>query len=143
LSTTKRQFLKYIAVGLLSNFTLYGFYLVLANTAFEPKTAMTITYAFGVSMTYLFNRRWTFNHQGSAGFSLIRYIAVYALGYLINLSALIILVDYSGFSHEIVQGTMIILLAVILFVLQKYWVFRVNPKARKSCVQEISTGAGQ
>jgi len=127
ITVTSRQFLRYAAVGLASNLTLYSLYLVLTGTIFEPKSAMTITYAFGVLMTFLFNRRWTFNHQGSEGHSLLRYVIAYAFGYVLNVSALLLFVDYLKFRHEIVQGCMIILLAILLFLLQKYWVFRVAP----------------
>ena len=104
---------------------------------------MTITYAFVVLMTFLFNRRWTFDHQGSEGYSLLRYLTAYAFGYLVNVSALLILVDYFEFRHEIVQGCMIILLAVLLFSLQKYWVFSITAKDRSSHVDDVSAGTDQ
>ena len=37
---------------------------------------------------------------------------------------LVLLVDRLGFPHRIVQGAMIAVLGVSLFLMQKYWVFR-------------------
>ena len=56
--------------------------------------------------------------------SFARYVATYGFGYLLNLAVLWITVDQMGLPHEVVQGIMILSLAVILFVLQKFWVFR-------------------
>jgi putative flippase GtrA len=49
-------------------------------------------------------------------------------GYALNLFALLLLVDYLGWSHEWVQGAMIVFVAVILFLLQRFWVFRPLPR---------------
>jgi len=57
--------------------------------------------------------------------ALFRYWIVYVLGYLLNLAVLMILVDRVGLSHQLVQGIMILVLAILLFVAQKFWVFRI------------------
>ena len=53
-----------------------------------------------------------------------RYISLYAFGYLINLAVLIVMVNQLGYSHERVQGVTVLVLALLLFVLQKAWGFR-------------------
>ena len=55
--------------------------------------------------------------------ALRRYVASYALGYIINFAGLWLLVEKAGIAHEIVQGGMTAALAIALFVVQKYWVF--------------------
>jgi putative flippase GtrA len=50
----------------------------------------------------------------------------YGLGYVINLLVLFVLVDHLGYPHQVVQGMMVLALAVMLFLLQKFWVFRTN-----------------
>jgi hypothetical protein len=42
----------------------------------------------------------------------------------VNLGALYFLVDRSGAQHNIVQGGVMLCLPLMLFFLQKYWVFR-------------------
>ena len=118
-----RQLLRYAMVGLGSNVILYVAYLLLTGFGLGYKTAMTLLYAVGILQTFLFNRRWTFDDSGRIHGTFFRYVITYALGYLFNLGALYMLVDELGLPHQIVQGALIFVVAVLLFLLQKYWVF--------------------
>lgn len=118
------QFLRYAIVGVVSNAVLYALYLFLTWAGVGPKIAMTLLYAFGVAQTFVFNRKWSFQHQGKGSPALVRYASAYGFGYLLNLIVLLVLVDQWGFPHQWVQGAMILILAVMLFLLQRYWVFR-------------------
>ena len=117
-------FLRYATVGAISNVTGYLIYIALNLVGCGPKMAMTLTYGVGVLQTFLFNRRWSFQFIGTTAPALVRYIFVYAVGYLINFLALMLLVDELGFPHVVVQGLMILIIATMLFLAQKYWVFR-------------------
>jgi len=120
----QRQFFRYALVGLASNIALYIGYLLITSIGIGHKTAMTLVYLVGVLQTYMFNRRWTFLYRGEISRSMLRYVATYAFGYLFNLVALLVLVDMLGLPHRVVQGALILLVAAVLFLLQKYWVFR-------------------
>lgn len=117
------QLFRYTTVGLISNIIGYIIYIGLTFVNLEPKLAMTLTYGVGVLQTFLFNRRWSFRFTGTVAPALVRYIAAYASGYFINLLALMLLVDRMGLSHVLVQGFMILIIATMLFLAQKYWVF--------------------
>lgn len=121
---TSLQFVRYALVGLASNLLLYLAYLALTTAGIEPKLSMSLLYLVGVAQTFVFNKRWSFRHSGMHGIAFIRYCSAYGLGYVINLLVLVVLVDRMGYPHEIVQGGMVLLLAVMLFLLQKFWVFR-------------------
>lgn len=123
------QFTRYAVVGLGSNGVLYVTYLVLTTCDFNSKLAMTLIYAIGVLQTFFFNKRWSFRHDGKRGPAFVRYCFSYAFGYIVNLLVLIVLVDHLGYPHQIVQGAMVLSLAVMLFLLQKFWVFRVDAPA--------------
>ena len=45
---------------------------------------------------------------------------------LLIVLALLVLVDYAGYKHQLVQAGVIVILAVTLFLLQRFWVFRDN-----------------
>ncbi len=121
------QALRFAVVGLASNTVLYLLYLGMAAAGMGPKLAMSLAYGMGVAQTFLFNKRWTFNHTGRFDAALLRYITLYAGGYLCNLLALAWFVDKLGYPHQIVQGIMILTLAGSFFILQKLWVFRPAP----------------
>ena len=77
----------------------------------------------GVAQTFVFNKRWSFGHSGDVPRSMARYFAVYGLCYLLNLALLHASVEYFGFNHAIVQAAAILPFAMLVFLLQKYWVF--------------------
>ena len=119
------QLVRYAIVGLASNAIGYGLYILLTAVGLGPKLAMSLLYGIGVLQTFLFNKRWTFGHQGAHGPVFVRYCIVYSLGYVVNLLTLIVLVDQAGLPHQWVQGVMILVVAVMLFTAQRYWVFPV------------------
>lgn len=118
------QLSRYALVGLASNTVGFLLYLLLTYAGMGHKTAMTLLYVVGVLQTFYFNRGWSFGHGGRMSTAFARYVIVYALGYVFNLTALTLLVDQWGWAHQWVQGVMIFLLAGMLFLVQRYWVFR-------------------
>jgi putative flippase GtrA len=117
------QFLCYATIGVALNAALYGVYLLLTRTLLDSLGAMTVVYATGVLLGFALNRKITFHHHGAARVALLRYVVCYVIGYFIDLSLLWLLAGQLGMPHEIVQGGITIGLAVLLFGLQKYWVF--------------------
>jgi putative flippase GtrA len=122
-----RQFSRYAIIGVVSNLIIYLAYLLLTASGIGHKTAMTFLYIIGVLQTFFFNKNWSFQYDGASMPALRRYIITYGFGYLFNLAMLMLLVDFLGYPHQIVQGIMIIVVAVTVFLLQRYWVFRGNP----------------
>ena len=116
--------IRFVIVGLASNVLLYVLYLMLTVAGVNYKYAMTLLFVAGTVQTFLFNKHWTFAHQGHLHASFLKYVAVYSLAYLLNLMALMILVDNLGHPHQAIQGMMILIVALMLFLLQKHWVFR-------------------
>ena len=120
---TLTQFSRYAIVGLASNAIGYVLYIALTGVGLGPKLSMSLLYGIGILQTFLFNKRWTFGHRGAHRLLFARYCFVYGLGYVVNLLALILLVDQAGLRHQWVQGVMIVVVAVLLFAAQRYWVF--------------------
>jgi hypothetical protein len=44
-------------------------------------------------------------------------------GYLLNLFILLVFVDYFGYTHQVIQGIAIFIIAGFLFLVFKYFVF--------------------
>lgn len=120
----RRQFFRYAIVGLASNLALYLAYLSLTYLGMGHKTAMTLLYALGTGLSFVFNRNWTFVHKGNITRAFFGYVTIYALGYITNFVALYVMVDTLEFDHQWVQGGMILVVAMLLFTLQKFVVFR-------------------
>jgi putative flippase GtrA len=126
----RQQFIRFALVGFASNLLSYALYIALTKFGLDPKLSMTLLYCTGVLQTFFFNKKWSFRFEGAARSSLIRYVIAYALGYFINLAALVLLVDGAKFPHQLVQAVMIFIVAAMLFLVQRYWVFP-QPKKRQ------------
>lgn len=126
------QFSRYAVVGLASNVVGYMLYLLLTYAGMGHKSAMSLVYAVGVAQTFYFNCAWSFRHDGRISTSFVRYVSTYAFGYMLNLAMLLLLVDLLGWPHQWVQGAMIFVIAGLLFLMQRYWVFAHSAKATVS-----------
>jgi putative flippase GtrA len=117
------SFLRYGIVGLATNLIGYLAYLALTSWELAPKLAMTLLYVLSCSLGFFGNRRWTFSHQGSIFRSAIRYFIAHFMGYLMNLSILIVFADHLGYAHEYVQAVAILVVAVFLYGVFRFFVF--------------------
>ena len=124
MSNWRLQGLRFGIVGLASNAVLYLLYLLLTTVGVGHKTAVMLLFAVGTLQTFVFNKRWTFGHRGLPHAFFVKYVTIYSLAYLLNLASLLLFVDHLDFPHQIVQGVMILIAALMLFLLQKFWVFR-------------------
>ncbi len=116
------QIVRYGIVGLASNSALYLAYLVLTNLGVGNKLAMTVLFLIGVLQTFLLNKTWSFAYRGLSKASFFKYIFIYSIAYLLNWGALWVLVEHWAW-HQLVQGVVICVIAIMLFVSQRYWVF--------------------
>jgi putative flippase GtrA len=76
------------------------------------------------------SRSYIFMHEGSLRGASVRYVAVAAIGYLINIGLFILLIDNLGYPHKWVQIAAILIVAGYLFLSFKYFVFK-NVKTQK------------
>jgi putative flippase GtrA len=119
-----RVFARFATVGIASNALLYVLYLVLSvAVGLQPVVAATIGWIVGVGTSFLLNRSWTFEDAGPRTPTFIRYVALYATAYVLNMVLLVLLVDQVGLPHELVQGVLIVIFGLSLFVGQRFWVF--------------------
>jgi putative flippase GtrA len=118
-----KQLVRYAVVGIASNVAGYLAYLLITWLGVGPKLAMSCLYVLGATVSFIGNRRWTFSHEGSISASAVRFAIAHALGYLLNLSILLVFVDHLGFPHQLVQAVAIVVVALFLFVLFRLFVF--------------------
>lgn len=110
-------------IGLLTN--LLGIALYLFTDLFfgMPKLTMTAMYSADASISFFANRRVTFRHDARTGDAGIRYLVAQQIGYLLNLTLLVLFVDRQGFVHQFVQAVVIVAAAIFSFVLSLFFVF--------------------
>ena len=118
------QLLRFAFIGVIFNLFLYLSYLLITSLGVGHKTAMTALYATGTGLTFVLNKKWTFEHKGHVSKTFLNYVLIYLFGYLLNFCGLYLFVDRLGFSHQLVQGILIFVIALLLFLLQKSIVFK-------------------
>lgn len=79
------RLLRYGLVGLLTNGSIYLLFLALIWAGLHPVLASGLCYGLGVTLSYLLNRRWTFDSQGQHRQDLPRFILAYGIGLLVTL----------------------------------------------------------
>lgn len=118
-----KQMARFIFVGAFNNIILYVAYIYITFLGVDHKYAMTLVYIVGVMIGFMLNRKWTFKYDGHINKAFLKYFFLYMWGYIINLGALFLMVDILYYPHQIVQLVVSILLAIMFFLLQRFWVF--------------------
>jgi putative flippase GtrA len=122
------ELFRFIVVGVASNALGYGLYLLVTYLGMPPKAAMSLMYAIGVGTGFVGNWRYTFASRTGLRYAAPRYLAAHLLGYLVNLGVHL-LGDRLGFPHQLSQAVGICVVAVLLFVLFRHFVFPSPPSA--------------
>lgn len=118
------QLVRFGALGVLTNVLGYLLYLGITYVGVGPKVAMTVLYCVGVCINFIGSRNWVFRSDAKTLGTSIRYVAAYAVGYVVNYGILVVFVDRLGYPHAYVQAASIVVVACYLFVVLKFLVFR-------------------
>lgn len=119
-----RQFLRYGAVGVVTNLILYLLFVVLNAVGLTPIWAMTASFAAGCVLTYFAHGRYSFRYGATNLALLVKYVFVYGSAYALNLTGLWFGTARLGLSPRLVQVAMVVLIGVYLFLLARFVVFR-------------------
>ncbi len=76
---------------------------------------MTIIFSVGTVLSFLAHRSLTVRHRGDQLAALRRFPACYAILYLFDVIALWVVAGWMGVLHQIVQGCMILVVALLTF----------------------------
>ena len=120
------ELFRFIVVGMASNMLGYCIYLLVTHLGMPPKMSMSLMYTIGVWTGYFGNLRYTFANRSGVGNTAPRYLAAQLCGYLVNLG-IHLLGDRFGLPHQLSQAVGIGVVAVLLFLLFRTFVFRTPP----------------
>ena len=114
----------YGIVGIAVNLAAYLSYFFVTYLGGTPKLTMSVLYVVTAFVSFLGNRKLTFDYKGGLLGSGLRFSIAHFFGYLINLGLLFVLVDKLAYPHQAVQVFAIIIVAIFLFLTFKLFVFR-------------------
>lgn len=111
---TLKKFNKYVTVGIGTNVTLYFVFLGLIWATIEPVLASGLCYILGVTLSYYFNRRWTFQSESSHRQDISKFFFAYGMGFTITIISMNIL---TVFQHpEMAQILTIGIAAISIYI---------------------------
>lgn len=125
--STLEQMLRYGVVGVLNNLLGYLLYLVVTWLWLDPKVAVTLMYPIGAVTAYFGHARFAFAFKGRTSHGLVRYALAHLIGYGANIGMLFLFSDRLGYPHQLVQAAAIVVVAGILFLLFRHFVFPHRP----------------
>lgn len=125
--STLGQVFRYSVVGVLNNLLGYLIYLVVTWLWLDPKVAVTLMYPIGAVTAYFGHAKYSFAFRGRTSHGLARYTLAHLIGYGANIGMLYVFSDRFGYPHQLVQATAIVVVAGILFLLFRYFVFPPRP----------------
>lgn len=117
------EIIRYGVVGILNNLLGYLIYLLITYLGLDPKVAITLLYPIGVATAYFGHSKYSFAGHPRSNHTALRYLLAHAIGYAVNFVMLLVLVDHLGYPHQAIQGAAIFVVAGVLFLMFRYFVF--------------------
>ena len=121
-----KQFVRFLTVGLLN--TIFGYCVIFACMyllEISPEISNLTGYLLGLTMSYILNRKYTFNSKQDRNGEVIRFLIVFAAAYASNLVVLILLIyklDLHEGLSQIIAGTIYVMIS---YFMSKCYVFKV------------------
>ncbi len=118
------EMLKFLFVGGLNTIVGYGSFTVLVLLNVHYAIAATTSHVVAVAHSYVWNKFFTFkNDRKATHIEIAKFAVVYLVVYLVNLSLLWFFIEKNHIHPLVVQAFAVVLIAVISFAGQKFWVF--------------------
>ena len=121
------QPLRFILVGIAN--TLLGLSVIFAAkglAGLDDFASNLLGYGFGLLLSFFFNRKWTFRHNGGIYPTAGRFLLAFLLAYIANLMTLYGLRDGAGINSYLAQTIGIVPYTVVFYLGSRYYVFAQN-----------------
>lgn len=131
-----KQLIRYGLVGATTNLGGYLLFYLLTLAGMRPVGAISIMYPVVIGMSYLLNRKWSFEFGEHWVWPAVKYLIAYAACYGLNAAAHEIFYERLGYNELVVQALAICVLILPLFLTLRYWVFRTRKVEQTETVDE-------
>ena len=81
-------------------------------------------YSLGLCLSFMLNRNWTFAHRGALAPAMLRFLSVFAVAYLSNVAALLLLRDRLGVNAYLAHMLAVAPYTIVFFVGSRWFAFR-------------------
>ncbi len=118
-------FCKFIGVGAVN--TLVGLGVIVGCKRlfeFGDILANMSGYAVGLTIGFVLNRHWTFDHAGNVRTAALRFLAVFAVAYLTNLSCVLFAIRVAAIDAYMAQALGVLPYTAIFYLGSRLYAFR-------------------
>ena len=119
-----RRLFRYGLVGIISNLSLFGVYLILTHFWNYPEIVSGFLFFCGIAGTYIFNRNWSFESHQSHKSGILKYFTAYIVGLFVQLGSLALMFRLLNFPHQVAQLFAVGFAAITIYCILNFWVFR-------------------
>ncbi|MDD5615473.1 MAG: GtrA family protein [Candidatus Methanoperedens sp.] len=120
----EKQISRFIFVGILNTIVGYGAYFILLYLNIYYMLALLISHIIGVTNSFIWNKKWTFQSEGNARREGIKFFSVYGIIFMMNLFILTFFVEGLKLTPQIGQVVALGICTMISYFGHKYWSFR-------------------
>jgi putative flippase GtrA len=117
------QFFRYCSVGVLNTLISLVTSFVLLASGLNVFASNLIGYVVAIGNSFILNRKWTFNHTGRVGNSLIKFLVICGTCYVIQLAVLWSLIERLSLGIYISQVYAMSAYTLLSFLANKYIAF--------------------
>lgn len=120
------QSIRFIFVGILNTIVGYTAFFIGIKTGLHYAIALFISHIIGILNSYYWNSKWTFRVQNRTWGQVFKFLAIYALTFLVNLGLLHLLVKSLGMHVMLGQFISLGVTTCMSFIGHKYWSFKIR-----------------
>ncbi len=91
--------------------------------------ANVIGYGLGLALSFTLNRAWTFGYRGATPLALLRFLLVFAVAYMLNLSTVLAAIRFGHVDPYLAQAIGIVPYTAFGYLASRYFVFRRSREA--------------
>ncbi len=119
------QLFKYGIVGVSNTLlTAIVIWIMLKKLNTSDYVANITGYIVGLTNSFIWNRKWTFESKSNVSSTIIKFIVIFAISYLFQLGALYLLLHYTAIDSYLCQLMSIAAYTGSSFILNKYYTFK-------------------
>ena len=124
-SSNTLQFLRFLIVGFINTFI--GISIIYAGKYFlglGDVPANVVGYLMGLSVSFIFHSRWTFNYQGSQSAAAIKFAVSVVIAYMANLLAVLACINLAGINAYVSQAVGMPIYTIVFYLASRFFIFR-------------------
>jgi putative flippase GtrA len=119
------QLQRFILTGIINTlvgYAIYAFGVVVLGWSYF--WSVVLSYVVGVTFSYFMFRRFVFTTGDRSWRSYMRFIPTYIVLFIINVSAMFILVDIRNWNKLLAQAVVVVFCAALSFIINRIFVFK-------------------